>query len=222
MSISLIVTGDGSHTVLMPEQNVWYHSLHGAIGESRHVFLEAGYKEAVKRFSGEPELRIFEMGFGTGLNALLTISEAVPGQNIHYVTVETMPLMESDYSQLNYGRQLEQPGLFTSLHEAPWEQTNFIHPNFTLLKQKTSLQDYTRSGSFHLIYYDAFAPSAQPELWTEDIFRQLIGMLVPGGLLVTYCSKSVVRKAMMAAGFTIEKIPGPWGKREMVRASKPA
>lgn len=217
------VTGDGSVTIAIPKLQVTYHSKHGAIQESMHVFIETGLKPLLHRHE---TLCIFEMGFGTGLNALLTLREAARHQQkIHYQAVEAFPLEKEITAHLNYAEQLQQPELkpvLEALHTAPWNQPLALTPWFTLQKNHTSLFNFSTSQLFHLIYYDAFAPNAQPELWTREAFTQLFNSLAPGGVLVTYCSKGDVRRAMQAAGFTIEKIPGPPGKREMVRAGKPA
>jgi tRNA U34 5-methylaminomethyl-2-thiouridine-forming methyltransferase MnmC len=221
MNRVIFMTNDGSSSIEVPSINVTYHSRHGAIRESLHVFIDAGFLFWNERKLQQEECHIFEMGFGTGLNALLTLMEAEKLQRkIFYHAVELYPLEKDMIDQLNYCDQLQRPDLknvFLELHSAEWEKEKLIAPFFTLRKSKTSLANYSSSTSFHIIYYDAFAPSAQPELWTKEIFEQLYKMLLPGGLLVTYCSKSEVRHAMKAAGFTVEKIPGPPGKREMAR-----
>lgn len=218
-----VITKDGSSTISIPEMNVTYHSVHGAIQESMHVFIEAGL-----RFSGIFEYtgvhKVLEIGFGTGLNALLTLIEADKHQNrIYYTAIEPFPLDESVIAQLNYCEQLKQPHyqrLFDKMHHCDWEEMYEITGHFRLTKHKTPLQEFSTSESFSIIYFDAFAPNAQPELWTKEIFEKLYSLLHEGGILVTYCSKGDVQRAMKAAGFTIEKIPGPPGKREMIRAAK--
>lgn len=213
-------TADGSHTIAIPGTNVTYHSHHGAIGESRHVFIEAGLQPLLAAKHHQP-IHIFEMGFGTGLNALLTLQEAHIQQHpIHYTAVELYPLTTDEISQINYGILLHCQEDFLAIHRAAWETEVRVEPFFTMQKHKTSLLTLGKTDPFDCIYFDAFSPSHQPELWTETVFAKLYQMLSPGGTLVTYCSKSVVRKAMITAGFTVEKIPGPWGKREMVRAGR--
>ena len=216
-----IITKDGSHTISIPEMNVTYHSHHGAIQESMHVFINAGLKYVSGNLP-KTGISIFEMGFGTGLNALLSFIEAEKNQvKIHYTTVELFPLQEHEITSLNYCEQLHRKDLepvFHQLHQSEWEKDIHISPYFTIHKTKASLLNFTTSKFFNLIYYDAFAPSAQPELWTKQVFEKLFLMLMPGGVLVTYCSKGDVRRAMQAAGFGVEKIQGPPGKREMVRA----
>lgn len=220
MKREVITTRDGSSTVSVPEMQVTYHSIHGAIQESRHVFIEAGLHYAWEQFPGVP-LRVFEMGFGSGLNALLTAMEAEQQQhNIHYVGVEAYPLGAEEVNVLNYGAALQQDALFQQLHQAAWNEPATLTNFFTLEKLETSLSNFSTSHPLHVIYYDAFAPSAQPELWTRDVFEKLYSMLTPGGMLTTYCSKGDVRRAMQAAGFTVTKLQGPRGKREMLRAEK--
>src|SRR4029079_6389757 len=220
MQRKLILTGDGSHTISMPELNVTYNSIHGAIKESKHVFIEAGLKSLLP-VEGTA-LNVFEMGFGTGLNALLTIIESERLQRkIYYETVEQFPVDTGEVRSLNYCEQLDREDLqpiFEQLHSCEWEKKVNITENFGFNKSRTNLLNLETSETFELIYFDAFAPNVQPELWTNEIFEKMFAMLEPGGILVTYCSKGDVRRAMQAAGFIVEKHPGPRGKREMVRA----
>jgi tRNA U34 5-methylaminomethyl-2-thiouridine-forming methyltransferase MnmC len=217
----LIITKDGSHTVSIPEMNVTYHSHHGAIQESLHVFINAGLKY-VMEMEKLAVIDVFEMGFGTGLNALLTMIEAEKLQRpVQYTAIELYPLQEREIKSLNYCEQLNRPDLESvvqRLHSCEWEKEVIITPFVTFNKIKVSLFDFNTYHRFNVIYYDSFAPSAQPEHWTTEIFEKLHSILLPGGILVTYCSKSIVRKAMQAAGFVVTKIQGPWGKREMIRA----
>lgn len=214
-------TADGSHTIAIPEMQVTYHSKHGAIQESMHVFIEAGLKPALEQ--GHTVVKLLEMGFGTGLNALLTAMHSPEKQNIQYVAIEAYPIEGSISDSLNYCELLNAPELepiFRKMHGAEWEEAIAITPSFTLQKIQGRLQDYQPAQSFNLVYFDAFAPNAQPELWTTEIFSRLFNALEEEGILVTYCSKGDVRRALIAAGFTVEKIPGPPGKREMLRAIK--
>lgn len=235
MEREIQVTADGSHTIAIPALQVTYHSRHGAIQESRHVFIQAG----LMAVPSTEKIHILEMGFGTGLNALLTLQYALQQQqSVSYTSFELYPLEAQQVANLNYAQQLNAENehsegrleqMFTGMHEAEWEKDTRIHPLFSLHKTNQSLlnlplpheQAKSLFTGFHLIYYDAFAPNAQPELWTAELFSKLWGTLVPGGILVTYCSKGDVRRAMQAAGFTVEKIPGPPGKREMLRATRP-
>jgi len=223
MKRDVVNTADGSHTVSIPEMNVTYHSRHGAIRESMHVFIGAGLRYLSGRL-GRPyrlePVRLFEMGFGTGLNAFLTAIEAEKEKiKIYYTAVEQYPLTLEEAGQLNYSETLGHKELFDSLHQSKWKEDVNINDYCTLRKEQTSLLNFSALQPFNLIYYDAFAPAAQPELWTKEVFEKLFHLLTPGGVLVTYCSKGDVRRAMMAAGFTVTKLPGPPGKREMLRAS---
>ena len=214
-------TGDGSPTIAIPALNITYHSKHGAIRESEHVFVKSGLDKALSVFPDDG-IHIFEMGFGTGLNALLTAIEAARRERlIRYTSVELYPLTATEVLSLSYDINDEATALFAALHKAAWQEIVPVNNYFNLHKIPGDLLTISLPGSLHLVYYDAFAPEDQPDLWTEAVFKKLFDALVPGGILVTYCSKSVVRKAMQAAGFHIEKIPGPPGKREIVRASKP-
>lgn len=220
MQREIKLTADGSHTIAIPGMNVTYHSHHGAIGESMHVYIDAG----LQPFLNPPArnaLTILEIGFGTGLNALLTLREAVKHQQpIHYTAIELFPLTEKEITRINHGEQLCMQEEFIQLHTAPWEKEVVINEFFTLYKKEASLLTLENMAGISCIYFDAFSPTVQPELWTQAIFEKLYQFLAPGGMLVTYCSKSEVRRSMTAAGFTVTKIPGPWGKREMVRAGR--
>ena len=224
MNRKIINTEDGSTTIEIPSLNVTYHSRHGAIRESMHVYINAGLKHFTGQNRATDAIHVFEMGFGTGLNALLTLAEAERfQQKIFYTAIELHPLEKDIINDLNYCDQLQRPDLrqaFLQLHSCEWETENSISPFFSIKKSYTSLFNFSAASTFHIIYYDAFAPSAQPELWTEAIFKKIFQMLLPNGILVTYCSKGDVQRAMKAAGFQVEKLTGPPGKREMVRAGK--
>jgi tRNA U34 5-methylaminomethyl-2-thiouridine-forming methyltransferase MnmC len=225
MQRKLIVTRDGSHSIEIPELGVAYHSIHGAIRESMHVFIEAGLK-ASGRCKRPDAMQIFEVGFGTGLNALLTMIEAEKmSRKTYYQTIEPFPLDTDDAKGLNYCELLNRRDLqdsFEQLHQCEWEKEVTITSNFTFVKKRNNLLHFETPTAelFDLIYYDPFDPKGQPELWTDEIFKKLVSILRPGGILVTYSSKGSVRRAMQAAGFSVEKIPGPLGKREIVRAIK--
>ena len=220
MERKVIITKDGSHSISIPEMNVTYHSIHGAIQESKHVFIEAGFRYASELFSWSDALHILEVGFGTGLNALLTLIEADKiKMNVHYSALELYPLTQQEYNFLNYCEALNVSlqNVFEQLHECVWEKEAHILPNFSLFKTNQSLLNFTTDQFYDLVYFDAFAPSSQPELWTKQVFEKLYAMMSSNGILVTYCSKGDVRRAMQSAGFAVEKIPGPVGKREMIR-----
>ncbi len=218
MQREILLTADGSHTISIPAMDTTYHSKHGAIGESRHVFIEAGFLPLVHTNNMLP-VNILEIGFGTGLNALLTLQAAVTCQiPVHYTGVEKFPLSKKETDTLNYGELLSMQEPFQLLHGCDWEQPVLLNDLFTLEKREVSVFDFNTDQLFNCIYFDAFSPSVQPELWTQPVFEKLRSFLQPGGTLLTYCSKSVVRHAMTAAGFRVEKIPGPWGKREIIRS----
>lgn len=223
MERKIILTGDGSHSISVPGLNVAYHSIHGAIQESLHVYIKAGLIDSeIFEYIGVHQ--VLEIGFGTGLNGLLTLIEADKHKNrIFYTALEPFPLDETVISQMNYCEQLDQPGYkryFEKMHQCGWEKKCEITEYFRLTKRNCKLADYTTEDLYSVIYFDAFAPNAQPELWTKEIFEKMYSLLLPGGILVTYCSKGEVRRNMMAAGFTVEKLPGPARKREMLRARK--
>jgi len=198
--------------------NLTFHSKHGAIQESKHVFLQAGFNYITNAFPDQP-IGILEIGFGTGLNAFLTAIEAKGiKQPIRYTAIDTHPMEMVTTTSLNYPDKLGHEELFNSIQISPWNASSPIHESFTLQKELMDLRKYFCKERFHLVYFDAFSPEVQPELWTEEIFASIGNCMYTGGTLVTYCSKSTVRHALEAAGWTVEKIEGPWGKREMVRA----
>jgi tRNA U34 5-methylaminomethyl-2-thiouridine-forming methyltransferase MnmC len=221
MDRKIILTADGSNSISIPEMNVTYHSIHGAIQESEHVFINAGFNYLISKSSDQP-ISLLEMGLGTGLNALLTLIETEKHpQTVQYTAVELHPLTIDESRSLNYCEQLNRTDLqtlFEKIHSCEWNNTINLTPHFTFHKINKDLIGLSASQLFNLIYYDAFAPAAQPELWTQPVFEKLYSMMATNGILVTYCSKGDVRRAMQAAGFIVEKIQGPPGKREMVRA----
>jgi tRNA U34 5-methylaminomethyl-2-thiouridine-forming methyltransferase MnmC len=213
-------TADGSDTLFSPEMEESYHSVNGAAQESRHVFIEAGLRHIV----GKEHLRIFEVGFGTGLNALLTWGEAVRSNlRIDYEAIEAFPLSKILAESLNY-KDFE-PDLptdaFLRLHAAPWDTpTTLERDKFSLFKLRGDFTTFELSGRYDLVYFDAFAPDKQPGMWEESLFRKIYLALENSGILVTYCAKGEVRRRLQRAGFKVERIPGPPGKREMLRATK--
>ncbi len=216
MSLTLFTTGDGSPTLYHAHFDEHYHSVHGAVQESQHVFLTAGMKALEDRAS----LRMLEIGFGTGLNALMTAIQAtVP---IYYLGLEAYPLNREQWESLDYGDRLGHPEMFRALHEAAWGVPVKLSETWTLEKRAEKLETFEGSTHIDLVYWDAFAPSAQPELWTSEIFARVRSWMAPEGLLTTYSAKGDVRRALLAAGWLVEKLPGPPGKREMLRAKCPA
>ena len=204
----LQLTADGSHTISIPALNVSYHSRYGAIQESRHVFIEAGLKCFLDGASIPPHqvVKIFEIGFGTGLNALLSLVEAVRvHRKIYYAAVEPFPLSIDEVQNLNYISLLS-TGFdreFIGMHQAGPDEQMVIHPCFSFKKSNVIVEMLETEEKVHVIYFDAFDPKAQPELWTEIIFKKMYDLLYPNGVLVTYSSKGIVQRAMKAAGFTI-------------------
>jgi tRNA U34 5-methylaminomethyl-2-thiouridine-forming methyltransferase MnmC len=220
--VEIEITGDGSHTLFVPETGEHYHSIYGAIAESRHIFLEAGFKH-ILRFN--EKIRILEIGFGTGLNALLTYIESeISGCFVEYTAIELFPLKEEVYSLLNYCdllNFLDSRVIYLRLHNSSWNKPVNISPKFSLLKRNSSLQDYLpEKESFDLVYFDAFGPDIQPEMWTGEVFDKMAFCLRKNGVLVTYSTKGTVKRNLKSAGFRIEKLPGPKGKREILRAVK--
>lgn len=220
MERQILLTADGSITIQLPEGET-YHSKHGAIQESKHVYIEAGLDYHARLNNAATFVKVFETGMGTGLNVLLTALYAREhNKQIQYHTVEPYPLTEAEMAAINYGTLLNSNELLQRIYAAAWDSLTEVSPGLQLMKCHQALQAYSSPLRFHVIYHDAFAPGIQPGLWTEGVFAQLFEMLEPGGVLVTYCSKVSVQQAMRSAGFTIEKIEGPRGKREMIRALK--
>ncbi|MEX1383092.1 tRNA (5-methylaminomethyl-2-thiouridine)(34)-methyltransferase MnmD [Lutibacter sp.] len=219
MKREIIITSDGSSTIHLPEWDEQYHSKHGAIQEAKHVFIKSG----LSLFSNK-KISILEIGFGTGLNSFITFLEA-PRFNleIEYVGIEAYPVATEEIEKLNYVIELNAnnfENIFTQMHQQQWELKNEITTNFTLTKRKQFFNEINDKNIFDLIYFDAFGARVQPELWTEDIFKIMFNALKSGGVLVTYSAKGSVRRAMQSVGFTVERLPGPPGKREMLRATK--
>jgi len=218
----IINTADGSTTIHLPEWNEHYHSIHGAIQEARHVFIEMGLKKILE--SKISAISILEIGFGTGLNALVTWQETKNQPvKITYTGIEAYPVDEKELRKLNFSLEINEDKareVFELLHTLPWEQPGILTSDFIIHKQKKFFQDITDREKYDLIYFDAFGARVQPELWTVDIFSRMFNALIPGGILVTYAAKGSVRRAMMEVGFRVEKLPGPPGKREMLRATK--
>lgn len=206
-------TADGSATLFVPELNEHYHSVKGARTESQHIFIDMGLKasEAVEPY-------ILEVGFGTGLNALLTLETAEAAQRkVHYTGIELYPLSWEMIEPLGYSNN----PLFKTLHIIPWEEDTIITPCFTLRKVQANFTTFTTNRLFDIIYFDAFAPEKQPEMWSQELFDRLHVIMSEKGILTTYCAKGVVRRMLQTAGFTVERLPGPpGGKREILRARK--
>ncbi|MCP9198366.1 tRNA (5-methylaminomethyl-2-thiouridine)(34)-methyltransferase MnmD [Gramella sp. GC03-9] len=223
MERKIIQTADGSVTIHLPEWNEQYHSKHGAVQEARHVFLKMGLHKLVDDRSIE-KIDILEIGFGTGLNAFLTFLEAEKLKlKIDYTGVEAFPVKLEEIERLNYPEVVsasEKDWVFNAMHQQEWEKKGDVSEAFQLTKQKKDFKEIRDEAAYDLIYFDAFGARVQPELWTEEIFSLMYRALRSNGILVTYAAKGSVRRAMQANGFQVEKLPGPPGKREMLRAVK--
>lgn len=217
----LIETQDGSHSLYSEKFDVSYHSKFGAIQETRHVFIEAGlrYKAVLNK-----DLKILDIGFGTGLNAFMTLLEAEKrGLKVKYTGVEAYPVSMEIVDQLNYAELVEQPEMreiFRSMHSSEWGTRVQFTEFFSGKKLQKKFEDLDFTDKFDIIYFDAFAPQAQPELWEAPLMQIMWNALKKGGVLVTYCAKGDVKRTMKSIGFEVERLPGPPGKREMTRATK--
>ena len=222
MKRSIITTSDGSKTIQIEDWDEQYHSIHGAIQESQHVFIKTGLAYFLNLFN-PTHLNILEIGFGTGLNAFLTVLESEKKEiKILYEGVEAYPVLAEELSQLNYASLIspEKQTLFNALHGVSWEGMHPITSNFSLKKRQQFFSDIKDINAFDLIYFDAFGARVQPDLWTESIFKRMFKALHTNGVLVTYAAKGSVRRAMQSVGFEVERLEGPPGKREMLRATK--
>ena len=219
MKREIIITSDGSTTIHLPEWNEQYHSKHGAIQEAYHVFIKNGLETCTKS-----DISILEIGFGTGLNAFITYLESEnKSLTVHYDGVEAYPVAIDEVQQLNYVAELDANTFqkqFDLIHEIPWEERKGISKNFSLIKRKQFFHEIEDKDQFDLVYFDAFGARVQPDLWTEEIFAIMFKAMKENGILVTYSAKGSVRRAMQAVGFEVERLPGPPGKREMLRARK--
>ncbi|QMU64497.1 MAG: tRNA (5-methylaminomethyl-2-thiouridine)(34)-methyltransferase MnmD [Flavobacteriaceae bacterium] len=215
----IINTADGAVTIYLPDWNEYYHSRHGAIWEAYHVFITHGLALFPRGV-----VNVLEIGFGTGLNAFISFLETVKRPlKVSYTGIEAYPMSMNEIQKLNYISKLNAETFkreFYLLHETVWEERHEISRNFSLIKRKQFFKDICDTHTFHLIYFDAFGARVQPELWTEAIFQLMYNALRQKGVLVTYAAKGSVRRAMQAVGFTVERLPGPPGKREMLRARK--
>lgn len=228
MKLTLIKTEDGSHSLYVKELNEHYHSTHGAIQESKHVFINAGLKHIMSQ--NPSSVSILEIGLGTGLNALLTFIESKQfSGNINYTALEAFPIAIDLAAELNYPELLCDSGLndiasltsiFKELHTCEWEKEIAISEKLIFSKIKNTLQKVEFKNTYDLIYFDAFGPPVQPEMWTEELFLKLFAATKPNGCLVTYCAKGEVKRTLKKVGFIVESLEGPPGKREMIRGIK--
>ena len=219
MEAQIIKTNDGSNTIYLPGLDETYHSKFGAIQEARHVFILNGIARLYKQ-----EIKLFELGFGTGLNALLTAIYAKDKQlKITYITIEKYPLEKPFIEELNFHEYIDHSKeLFYKIHHSAWDILTEITPYFSILKIKDDILTNKQPlpSSIDIIYFDAFAPSKQAELWSEEIFKEMHHILNQNGLLVTYSSAGVVKKALRSVGFMVKRLPGPPGKHHMLSAQK--
>ncbi len=220
-NLSLVLTSDGSHSLLNKELNETYHSLHGAVQESLHVFIKMGLEFFLQQ--SRPEVvRIFEVGFGTGLNALLTSQFAITHNvNVLYTSIEAYPLSKEVARQLNYATLSDDVGTFERLHSTAWGQELQVTSRFTLNKVHARLQEHD-PAPMDIIFFDAFAPAKQPEMWEPALLNKVCKALTPDGVFVTYSAKGQLKRDLRTLGLAVETLSGPPGKKEMVRAVKPS
>ena len=217
--MNLEKTADGSYTLYVPELDEHYHSTKGALTEAQHIFIEMGLNHSTVACP-----HILEIGLGTGLNCFLTLLEAAKTQRpVHYSSIERYPLPMDVIRQMDYPQliQKEKEAAYLSIHEAAWDEDVKLNDTFTLHKIEGDFTQYPFPKGYDVIYFDAFAPEKQPEMWSQSLFDELYKVLNDRGILTTYCAKGVVRRMLQAAGFTVERLPGPpGGKREILRATK--
>jgi len=217
-NISIVKTLDGSQTIKLADLDEHYHSTNGAIQESLHVFINNGFRCIDKN-----EISVFEVGFGTGLNAMLTFVEAEKcGKKVDYTGVELYPIGEDIFTQLNYAEilNIDKQKYYLPLHTCEWDKDIELSQNFTLTKINIDLNKYNTNKHFDIIYFDAFAPDKQSELWTKTVFDKMFSMLSFGGVLVTYSSKGEVKRNMRDSGFTVKRLQGAAGKHHMIKGYK--
>jgi tRNA U34 5-methylaminomethyl-2-thiouridine-forming methyltransferase MnmC len=221
MQREIITTADGSKTIQIVDWNEQYHSVHGAIQEAMHIYITAGLLSIKKQ-----NISILEMGFGTGLNCFLTLEQALKNKlNINYTGIEAYPVTKLEHKALGYVAVMDTSitNYLNAIETCNWNDTIAIHPLFLLHKVHASFEAWLApANTYDLIYFDAFSPNLQPELWTTDMFNKMFSVLKSNGVLITYCAKGQVKRNLKETGFTIESLPGPMGKREITRAHKQA
>ena len=219
MNAEIQITADGSQTLFVAELDEHYHSVKGALTESQHIFITNGLNKCEAE-----EVRVLEVGFGTGLNALLTLQEAErQRRHVHYTSLEKFPIPMSVAEQLDYPKlvNVEYANLFIELHRAEWNKWVDVMPYFHLRKMETDFTTHVIRDKYDVVYFDAFAPEKQEEMWSLEIFQRMFDCLESNGILVTYCAKGAVRRMLQSVGFNVERLPGPPnGKREILRATK--
>jgi len=220
-NIELITSKDGSHTLYVPELDETYHSTHGAIQEAEHVFIKHGLVDFIAE--DKRVVRVLEVGFGTGLNALLTAqyAEMNPETTINYHTIEAYPLSWDLLKQLNYTSLIkDSQDVFEILHQSQWGEKKSILANFNFLKEEVFLEQFTSDNKYDIVFFDAFAPNHQEEMWEISQLKIVIDLIVEGGFFITYCAKGQLKRDLKSLGLSVESLLGPPGKREMVRARK--
>lgn len=220
--LEIVITEDGSSSLRRKDLGEGYHSTHGAIAESEHIFINSGLRYFHQQHP-KKRINILEIGFGTGLNAILSLDFAIrQNQEIYYETVEKYPLGNDIISSLNYGKIIGKEEEFLRIHSVAWNKEVEISKNFSLKKIDSAAEEINyKEDFFDIIYFDAFAPAFEEKLWQETMFSKLYASLKEKGILSTYCCKGDVKRALKSSGFIIEKLPGPKGKREILRALKP-
>ncbi len=220
VNIKIVKTADGSNTLYSEEYKAHYHSLNGALQESHHIFIENGFK-----YFSKNELSVLEVGFGTGLNAALTSSIAFLSKvKTNYTGIELHPLSQEILEKINYKSVLTEFDFnnWKAINSLDWGSSRTVSGFFKILKLNDDICKLSLSDNYDLIYYDAFAPEDQPEMWEKQVFEKLYSSTKPNGILVTYCSKGIVKQALRNAGYKVERLPGPIGKRHIIRAIKPS
>ena len=216
MNREIIITKDGSHSFINKDIDEGYHSRYGAISEAKHVFIKNGIISKFKK-----KIRVLEVGFGTGLNALLTLIQSNDNKQIDYHTIENNPIIEKEYNQLNYCSILNiENSLLIDMHKSNWNKSKQIVNNFQLTKHLISIEEYKDNIKFDIIYFDAFAPNKQKDIWKTEILTKMYHQLKQNGFLVTYCAQGKLKRNLKKIGFKVETLIGPPGKREMIRANR--
>ena len=218
MDVSIQTTADGSQTLFVPQLDEHYHSVKGALTESLHIFIRMGLNACQVQ-----EPRVLEVGFGTGLNAFLTLAEAEKGRKVHFTSLEKYPLPMDITDKMEYTHFVDKSyaPYYKAIHQVPWNVWCDITPLFQLRKVEIDLTILPLKEKYDVVYFDAFAPEKQPEMWTQEIIQHIYDHLDDGGIFVTYCAKGSVRRMLQSAGFTVERLAGPPnGKREILRGVK--
>ncbi|CAG5080898.1 tRNA (5-methylaminomethyl-2-thiouridine)(34)-methyltransferase MnmD [Parvicella tangerina] len=217
MKVEILKSSDGSHTLYLPDIDETYHSRHGAVQEAMHVFIQNGL---LFKANDQQEIKILEIGWGTGLNSLLTYKAVKEqGLRVYYTGIEKFPVPQEVLTQLNY-KDWDEDNYLTKAYATDWGKSFQLYEHFTLEKVACDVIDLDFENEFDVVYFDAFGPRAQCEMWEKEVFEMIYKATKPGGVFVTYCAKGQVRRDLQEVGFTMEGLPGPPGKREMLRGVK--